>query len=204
MVEVKAEVKMEPVEPHYPNYMESIESVINASTKIKKPKQAPAPVKAAMSNQLPYHDHQYSRVTFYGSGMDTIGMKAQENAAKEEKVPAQPKTKAPKPKPKPKQKVAKVQAVKKPRQKSRSRAKPISYRFKPNNGLQQSAPVYFVPATSATYTDTQHTPPVVRSMPQANAGPCRISNWNSASAIPSARYVCTRTRDSATNLLSTL
>lgn len=178
LVEVKTEVKTEPVESDYPNYMESIESVINASKKIKKPKQtpAPAPLQTTMSNQLPYPDHQYSRITFYGSGMNTIGTKAQENAVKEEKVPAQPKPKTPKPK------IVKVQAVNKPRQKNRqtARAKPVSYRFKPNNGLQQPTPVYFVPSTETTstaYTVSSHTPPVVRSMLKPiPCRPCVYSN----------------------------
>lgn len=175
--EIKTEVKTEPVEPDYPNYMESIETVINASTKAKKPKPAPAPapVQTTMGNQLPYNDHQYSRITFYGTGMKTIGAKVQENPIKEEKVPAQPRAqKMPKPL------IGKAPTVNKPRQKTRQavRAKPISYRFKPNNGLQQPTPVYFVPsiaATTSTYTACQqHTPPVVQSV--LKPMPCIYAN----------------------------
>lgn len=171
VAEIKTEVKTEPVKPDYPNYMESIETVINASTKNQEPK--PAPAQTAVINQLPYDDHQYSRITFYGSGMNTIETKAQENAVKEEKVPAQSKTKMPK------RMIGKSRTVNKPRQKPRQavRAKPISYRFKPNNGLQQTTPVYFVPSittTTSTYTASQHTPPVVRSL--LKPLPCIYSN----------------------------
>lgn len=182
MAEIKTEVK---TEVDYPNYMESIESVINASKNVMKSK--PVPAQTATSNQLPYHDHQYSRITFYGSGMNTSETKAQENSVKKEeeeevKQPTQLKLKIPK------RLIDKAQNVKtttkpsqksekKPRQKSEKKPPrkshqvicpmPIVYHFKPNNGLQQPTPAYFVPSipsTSSALTASQYTPPVVRTI----------------------------------------
>lgn len=181
MAEIKTEVK---TEMDYPSYMESIESVINASKNVMKPKPKPAPAQTATSNQLPYHDHQYSRITFYGSGMNTSETKAQESVVKkeEEEKPIQLKLKIPK------RLVGKAKSVKttkkssqksekKPRKKAEKKPRqkphqvvcpmPIVYHFKPNNGLQQPTPAYFVssiPSTLSAHTAGQYTPPVVRTI----------------------------------------
>lgn len=167
--EIRAEIKTEVDKPDYPNYMESIESVINASKEVMKPKTKPY-TQAAASNKFPYHhDHQYSRIIFYGSGeTNATETKAQETAIKEEKTSIQPKVSARK------RSNGKVRTVKKPRQQSHqvvrpwAMAKPIIYRFKPNNGLQQPTPAYFVPsiesASSTTPTVSQCTPAIIRSI----------------------------------------
>lgn len=178
VTEIKTEVKTEVIEPDYPNYMESIETVINASKKALPPK--PAPAQAAAINQLPYHDHQYSRITFYGSGQnDTTETKAQESVkVKEEEKPTQVKTKMPKrsggtaqtlktaKKPRNSEKKPRKSSVKKlPRQKPHQvvRPQPIIYRFEPP--MEHPTPAYFMPSISSTppaHTVIQHTPHVVR------------------------------------------
>lgn len=159
---VKTEIKTEIQEPDYPNYMKSIEAVINAATEAiksdSKRESKPQPrIQMKMSNQLPYQDHQYSRITFYGSG-DVAEIKAPETVAvnKTENSPIQTKVK---------QANGKAKAVKKPPQPTHQviHPKPIIYRFKPNNGLQQPAPVYFVPSTENAKSNVIcNTPPIIR------------------------------------------
>lgn len=157
---IKTEVKTEVIDRDYPNYMESIETVINASKEVMIPK-----AQTTVNKPLPYHhDHQYSRITFYGSGeTNATETKAQEIAIKEEKMPIPPKVSGRK------QLNVNVQTVKKPRKQSHQviRPQPIIYRFEPNNGFQQPMPAYFMPSiasTSLTHTVSQHTPAIIRSI----------------------------------------
>lgn len=139
---IKTEVKTGADEANYPNYAKSIEAVINATKEVKKSKPEPCPA-LKMNNLLPYQDHQYSRITFYGSG-DTTETKATETAFdKVEKEPARPKVK---------QVRAKKPTFKKPQQPVQViRPKPIIYRFKPSNGLLE--PAYFVSSMADTSTN---------------------------------------------------
>lgn len=172
--QIKIEIKTEVVEPDYPNYMESIETVINASKEVMKLKTEPKPyTQATVSNQLPLHDHQYSCITFYGSGeTNATETKARETPIEEEKKPIQPKVIVRK------RLNGNAQIVKMPRQPRQPRQlqqkshqvirpQPIIYRFKPNNGLQQLTPAYFmsnIANTSSTHTVGQHTPAIIRSI----------------------------------------
>ena len=158
-IEIKTDIKKEMIDTDYPNYMESIESVINASKEVMEPQPKPATV----SNPLPHHDHQYSRINFYGSGESNETKAAPETIDNEPKIPSQPKVSACK------QLNVKAQTVQKPRQQSHHviRPKPIIYRFKPNNGLQQPSPAYFVPSTANTSSNMrQHMPTIIRTIPK--------------------------------------
>lgn len=167
MPEDKIEIKTEVHEPNYPNYMESIESVINASKEVMKPEPKPIIKQIKVNtnqNQLPFHDHQYSRITFYGSG-DLSETKSQETVESNEKTPAKTEVKARK-RPVQAKKMPSQTAISKPLQKSHQviRPKPMIYRFNPSNGLIQPTPAYFVPSIASTSsTFAQYTPTVAQS-----------------------------------------
>lgn len=96
------------------------------------------------SYQLPYLDHQYSQITFYGSQMskEDAADKADNPIVKDEKINTPKKVRCvksvvPKKMPtKTKQPTKKIQVI---------RPTPIIYHLQPNNGVQQLQPAYYMP-----------------------------------------------------------
>lgn len=168
MSAVKTEAKPEAHKADYPTYMESIETIVNASEEVMKTESQPA-TQMKVNNHLPYKDHQYSRITFYGSGET----EEPETVIKDEKVPIQPKIQAKRSYGDPM--VIKAKTVNKPPPQSFPqviRPTPIIYQWKPNNGVPQPALVYFLPsAAPSTSSNVGYIAPVSRPVPKIDANP---------------------------------
>lgn len=115
--------------------------------------------------QLPYDDHQYSRISFYGSGFAEEHTKTQENVP----APSSQKSDAEKPMAKSKKIARKMVAKSAPKclpkivsgslhKQNRNGGEsllkprlmpslqPLVYHFKPNNGLRQTSPANYMPS----------------------------------------------------------
>lgn len=125
--------------PEYSDISDS-ETTDPSSEKAAIPKDQDKPIM-----QLPYFDHQYSRISFYGSDITDDQSKNESNKTiTEENISLPNKTEQP---------IYSVfkgnirsgGGLLKPKQVQVVRPKPVIYRFKPNNGLRQSTPAYYVP-----------------------------------------------------------
>lgn len=115
------------------------------------------------SHQLPYLDHQYSRISFYGSGEDVP--KEQPDTINDKKEMVSLNNTMPK--------IwngnvssgsilkAKVTPI------PVRQPKPV-FRFKPNNGLQQPAPAYYISSLIPAPPSIRTPPTVIRSIRQVN------------------------------------
>lgn len=163
-VTTNVDVKTENLKPEYSDISDS-ETTTSASETASKPKQNAISDISVQDHhkpcmQLPYFDHQYSRMSFYGSDMpEDLSKKREENKVMPEEAPVPKNMEQPEHSvfnsgvcggeslPRPKHVVV--------------RPKPIMYRFKPNNGLRQVAPAYYMPHyITTTSTSTAQSAPV--------------------------------------------
>ncbi|XP_055298185.1 uncharacterized protein LOC129566354 [Sitodiplosis mosellana] len=162
----KSDIKTEPCKPQYSDISDSETTTTESSFNSTESMPAVAVVKneeRPVSYQLPYHDHQYSRISFYGSGMVEDSAKVDETkpVKSEETVSTNTQTM-------PKANKHTIKSLLKKTMPVPNLLPTIPHRFKQNNGLRQPSPVCFMQHTiSSTSTiTTVQAPTVIRPIPR--------------------------------------
>lgn len=165
----KSVIKTEPSKSQYSDISDS-ETTANSSINSTESMPADAVVKSEErpTYQLPYHDHQYSCISFYGNGMGEDSSKADET--KSSNPPIEPKANTQTALKTNKHTVKHLlKSTSSPKSIPNSLPSTFPYRFKQNNGLQQPSPVCFVQhsiSTTSTVTTVQASTTVYRPIPR--------------------------------------